>query len=1495
MKGKIFKKVIASVSAVSMLASMAFVIPAQAETVSGQSVDLSKFSDMLNASSTATSATINHTGKSNWTKLDLTQYTTKEHKLTKKVTIAYKDTVSDGGRSNIGFYDNDVADWGTKAQEQTTGSAVVYGVLGSNTNKRVYVSGVGASGNGKFEVNKEQNVNLVIDFVAMTISGNVGAHTIESTNITNGIDSIDTMGIYSWSAMNYSLSDMTITTEYSDENYYTVTYADNVNNTASREKVQEGTAPTNVTEPVDATGKYIFKGWTTDTSEGSWLYNESKSSTYLTTQQLKETSITADTTYVAVFQQDASYIEKIAKVEFNTFPAGNTLTDGSNPITVKVTGENGTDILANPDSSIAAPVVNYTLKGFKWVAAKNEASTDPEDGDTYCDSYGKLTVTNNQADFKIDEGHNMNYYGSVEVTVTYNGTTTTPISAPLAYIGQATAVPNQILPRPGYLSNFNNYSPDMVGYKAAISGNNSSASDVVTDNWACYGSSAERTLEIAQDTDGSKFLKFTTNGKKGDGGRGSSMAANQITPVTDAQVVFSQMVRFHSDGSIMLKTENPVTWNDNDQSFGLGKAGQTLSLNGSEIYTEAANDVWYKIIITSDVKSKKCYAEVYSADGDKLGSSEVVDFIEDSLNPKYYIFAIPDNTAASIDFNDVVIKIAEIGNGEITADPNSAIPIPEDSTDTSVNLTLNAKTTDDLPAIGAVTWSEETDDPNVEVTADENDSQKAVLTVKQGADSGDHVIIATIGGKQFRYTAQLTSSQQNVQFDKTNGKSPASISIPLDGDDGDEYTYEAYVDNGKGTHVDNKTITYALLNSASAPYAPTKDNDGLTFDANTGKFTVYKNAKAQVVYVVASSKNDENQDISKSLRVDIHGLAFDFGAGTPDDLAEGYTAVTPSSAYSATAGYGISSGTTQAGGTPVTDALHDGDYLEGSSFKFEVKVPKNKLYRVKGKYQGNLAAEYVNSDLSGVSFGNNTVPTEFDVVVPVFDDTLDLTVSTYTDDNGTKDNTEDDKHYIGQLSYLVIEPLDDKTPKPKPHIYSVGDSTIANNGSWAYVLENRVKGSDEPYTNLAALADFTNNGRGGKNLCDYYTGGELWDRVLRQIQPGDFVTIGDMGTNGTGNTFKADLNHYIDSCIALGAKVILNTYSPHMATGSYAGCYNSSTYTFSGARTNDGYDKILLEVYNERNAKTGTVEQNPNIIGLIYIGEEADKSFSQYVQAGADDAEKAARADAIIKCAGSAGKAPDHNHYSNGTIACDLMLEGYGTGKGIVEQLTAIVAEDLANRPVVHTVTFQASNATVAVNGKTVKSTTVEEGEDLIFKVTPNDGYEIVSVTADNATVTPGTDGEYTLSDVTDNTTVTITTKAPTSYTVTFAIDGAATISVGGTPITGTTVDVIEGNDLSFTVTPGAGHNLVSVKAGDLELPEVGGVYTLNEIREDVTITITTEVDLNVWIEYHATYDATGKLTSVTVTPNATPQAVTNTDTDKTFYWNAQMKPWSAE
>lgn len=439
--------------------------------------------------------------------------------------------------------------------------------------------------------------------------------------------------------------------------------------------------------------------------------------------------------------------------------------------------------------------------------------------------------------------------------------------------------------------------------------------------------------------------------------------------------------------------------------------------------------------------------------------------------------------------------------------------------------------------------------------------------------------------------------------------------------------------------------------------------EGISFDASKGIVSVTSAAVPCVFTVRATGESSDGKTLSRSVKVTVHGLSFDFGSGEDESVTEGYTDVNPSTTYTEQRGYGIE-GSVKSEGAPSIDNATS-DYLSGD-FTFKAKVTKGKLYKVKVAFSGDLVSEYVSEALSG---HERTLEAEGTTHTGYTVKTAEITEQIY--DIPVVDDVLDLKFTGAKVAYITIEKVE-KTAAEKPNIWSVGDSTIGNNGSYAYNLAR----DQANYPELTALADYHNNGKGSRNLKTYYTQGWL-DNILINIRPGDIVTIGNMGTNPggmSGTQFKAPLDYYVDACLAMGAKVILTSYTPHGCVEGYEYVYDKTTHTFHGCRE-DAYDSLGIRViYEER-------KDNPDILGFIDIGLNADNAFNEYVADYAKNGytDENAAAQAIIDCFG------DHNHYGNAgrsQLAGDLMLNGYGTTPGIVSELVRVLTES-ANRPCV--------------------------------------------------------------------------------------------------------------------------------------------------------------------------------------------------------------------
>ena len=131
----------------------------------------------------------------------------------------------------------------------------------------------------------------------------------------------------------------------------------------------------------------------------------------------------------------------------------------------------------------------------------------------------------------------------------------------------------------------------------------------------------------------------------------------------------------------------------------------------------------------------------------------------------------------------------------------------------------------------------------------------------------------------------------------------------------------------------------------------------------------------------------------------------------------------------------------------------------------------------------------------------------------------------------------------------------------------------------------------------------------------------------------------------------------------------------------------------------------------------------------------------------------------------------------------------------------------------------------------------VIEGGSFSFTVSVNDGYEGTPVVMVGDTELTAVDGVYTIENITENQTVTVAgiTLKPVTYTVTLTECEGYTIAA----VEGSESPVTEGGSFSFTVTVADGYEGTPVvKAGETELVAVDGIYIIENINADQTVTV---------------------------------------------------------
>ncbi len=1030
--------------------------------------------------------------------------------------------------------------------------------------------------------------------------------------------------------------------------YYKVTY--DVKGEKSEETVKENTSPLNIPDLTNY--GYIFKGWQVNDDTENLI------------DDLKEYKITADTKFTAIYEKDTEYIEPIISAEIK---GNQIMTFGDSPdiaaenkYTLTLTGQNGTIITADTiDSRIDDFNIEWDIDGFKTV----------NDTDKYCDSYGEFAEHTNTATevlFMLRQC-DFNFYGKLNATVTYNGETI-EASMYVAATGDKSMADNQILPEAGYPSDFDEYPDSLVGYttlKDTYGGN-----DIMVGGWGMSGSDSGDAVIMKEENN--KFLRINcpTSSK-------SHMFTNSIdTP--QKQIIFEQNIRFNGNGCITLTSKQPY-WTDKEgytTPVTLEFDGTTIKLNGiaiknNDIDVTVNKGKWYKIVLSADKTTESCFVKVYDLNGQFVGETDSIAWTENS-EPTYYSIGFANKQTGTVDFDAyrAYYPAADISTYTLNISQET-LSIPNKDTAT---LSASVKSKEGYDITGAAEWTVlEEDMQDIIITPDKVDSHKAIVTLGEGASAGEATVQVSIGGYTKTVKLNITDSAESIKFTSSQG----SIAIPLDEKSVTTAKYSASVINGEGADLGrNVTLEVYDKNNVNKYNLP----DGISFDESAGIVSVTSAAVPCVFTIRAAGESSDGKVLSRSVKVTVHGLSFDFGSGADESVTEGYTDVNPQTTYTVSRGYGIE-GSAKAEGTPsTTDAKSD--YLSGD-FTFKAKVTKGKHYRVKIAFSGDLVSEYVSEALSG---HERTLAAEGTTHTGYTVKTAEITEQTY--DIPVVDDVLDLKFTGAKVAYISIEKVE-KTAAEKPNIWSVGDSTIGNNGSYAYNLAR----DQANYPELTALADYHNNGKGSRNLKTYYTQGWL-DNILINIRPGDIVTIGNMGTNPggmSGTQFKAPLDYYVDACLAMGAKVILTSYTPHGCVEGYEYVYDKTTHTFHGCRE-DAYDSLGIRViYEER-------KDNPDILGFIDIGLNADNAFNEYVadyaKNGYENEDAAAKA--IIDCFG------DHNHYGNGgrsQLAGELMLNGYGTTPGIVSELVRVLTQS-ANRPCVKI------EAEYDDNGSLVKITT---------------------------------------------------------------------------------------------------------------------------------------------------------------------------------------------
>ncbi len=780
------------------------------------------------------------------------------------------------------------------------------------------------------------------------------------------------------------------------------------------------------------------------------------------------------------------------------------------PVEIKVTGDQGGD-LSDQVSVEWSTVGLDTDDGY--VSLTKEAGTGAgTDGE-------KPDGTN--AYFNVRNGVG-NYFGYVQAKVTYEDKEKV-LRTPFVILGKGTASATQLAPDDGYFEDMNDYADSLVGYQGTADAIN--GRDMVLNNWSIYGSNSDRTMKLVKDEAGVKSLEFASNG-----GGGSTVAVYQWIDQT-SQYVIDFTAKFPANIAFGVYANTPNNADKAKPEWTASYASGTLTVGTQAIANISATE-WYRYVISADPSVQKYTVAVYDEDGRKVGETAEVEMTNPADNQKYFCFSgswpmyLQKFKAYRPTLQEMIITSSA-----------DTIKVPDEGeTDVTVELSSILTGEDGIKITGAPTWSLAEEYANVELTSS---GQAATLTVKAGA-SGAVTVVATKDGIQAEKVIRLTTSGNVVAFTK----SISSVTIPFAGEEPVVYQFAAETRSGSGEPIEEGgAITYTLLDKNFQETVI----KGVTFE--NAILTVAADATPGIVIIKA--QNEEG--LSATIRVNIHGMSFAFGSKDPE---EGYTQVTNTSQYSDKIGYGFH----------ITEGLTAAeDSISGTTaYRFKAKVPNGNYNVSVDTTSDSLKAEVVER----VSVDTGITKTGANFSVAVCDGVLDLTFAANS-----------------SVKQVVISQAPAKTKQAKPNLYAIGDSTTNNNAegniSWGNVVGSAA------VTLPDCFGSFTNRGKAGDNSVVYYNAGRA-EEVLLALCPGDYVTV-NMGINGSesSDTFLTLMGeYYVEGIIQRGAIPIIVTATPDGPVTKQGtldtNLYNPETKKFTNNRGDGARNGLLRQIAQEK-------------------------------------------------------------------------------------------------------------------------------------------------------------------------------------------------------------------------------------------------------------------------------------------------------------------------
>ena len=334
------------------------------------------------------------------------------------------------------------------------------------------------------------------------------------------------------------------------------------------------------------------------------------------------------------------------------------------------------------------------------------------------------------------------------------------------------------------------------------------------------------------------------------------------------------------------------------------------------------------------------------------------------------------------------------------------------------------------------------------------------------------------------------------------------------------------------------------------------------------------------------------------------------------------------------------------------------------------------------------------------------------------------------------------------------------------------------------------------------------------------------------VAPNDCYEVSSVTVNGTPVTLTANNQYTINNITAnqnvnatfsqISYMVTASAGNGGIITGAPTSVNCGEGYTFTVA-PNDCYEVASVTVNGTLVTPTNNIYTIENVTEAQSIN--ATFSLISYeVTASAGNGGTINNAPSSVNCGeGYTFTVTPNDCYEVASVTVNGTPVTPTNNIYTIANVTEVQSINATFIQISYTITASAGNGGIITGAPT----SVNCGEGYSFTVTPNDCYEVASVTV-NGTIVTSTNNIYTIANVTEAQSINATF-SQISYTVT------ASAGNGGT-ITGAPASVNCGEGYTFTVTPNDCYEVASVTVNGTQVTPTNNIYTISNVTEAQSI-----------------------------------------------------------